>query len=79
MKLPSTKPKGDDTIRVGVIGNRIVITSEDPTALSYASRIARALMADEGDGQVVTIPLRYASAQQAAQDRLFQSQFAFDP
>ncbi len=61
-------------ITITVVGNRLIITSEDPKALQMAQELARVLtQAPGGEGQFEIIRLKYANAVEVAKilDEMF--------
>lgn len=55
-------------ITIGVIGNRVVIRSDDQDALAQTAQLIRMLLeTPEGEGDFTVIPLKHAPAMEAAQ------------
>lgn len=65
---PNQKP-----IVITAVGNKLILTSEDPAALAYAQELVRLLTQPGGDGDFEIIKLKKANASDAAKviDELF--------
>jgi general secretion pathway protein D len=65
---PNQKP-----VVITAVGNKIILTSEDPAALAYAQELVRLLTQPGGDGDFEIIKLKKANASDAARviDELF--------
>jgi type II secretion system protein D len=63
---PPVQP-GRPTVRITAFGNRVIVTSDDPEALAAAQALFRLLtQTPAGEGDFEVIPLKYASAADAA-------------
>jgi type II secretion system protein D len=65
---PNQKP-----VVITAVGNKLILTSEDPAALAYAQELVRLLTQPGGDGDFEIIKLKKANASDAARviDELF--------
>src|SRR5262249_50278772 len=63
---PSKAGNQKPPVNITAIGNRLIITSDDPEALALAQQMVRLLTTSTGDGEFEVIRLKHASAADAA-------------